>query len=469
METEQRDNIPEDLVEDDNVPEDLLKDENKSLELTDVLQTTEETVVSEETLPVSYPIYQCEYPWVPVCGSVAEMGRDQRFFKGCKWSPDGTCLLTCTDDSTLKLFDLPADLYKSHNLPFQGCSLTEINPALKIKEGELIYDYCWHPHMSSWHPETCLLASTAKNSPVHLWDAYRGKLVATYRAYNSVDEVEAASSISISPDGEKLYCGFDKCIRVFDIKIPGRECDLRPTKFKDGCTPSQSGIVSCIAVNPALPTVYAAASYMKTIGLYSEPDGTPLCVLEGHRGGVTHLKFSPDGFFLYSGGRKDPEIICWDLRNPGQVLYTVNRTVQTNQRIYFDLDPTGRFLITGDTNGFIRVWDTQKALEVTTESASTVPAELCSWKPHDDCTNGVSCHPWLPLVATSSGQRHTTLASYDSEASDSECEGGAPPLPPPSRENNVKLWWAGSTPPLAITTDDFFSETQQTANDENSI
>lgn len=115
----------------------------------------------------------------------------------------------------------------------------------------------------------------------------------------------------------------------------------------DGTEASQSGIISCIAVNPCLPSVYAAGSYMKTIGLYSEPEGTPLCILKGHKGGVTHLKFSPDGLVLYSGGRKDPEILCWDLRNPGSILFTVNRTVATNQRIYFDLDATGRHLISG--------------------------------------------------------------------------------------------------------------------------
>lgn len=37
----------------------------------------------------------------------------------------------------------------------------------------------------------------------------------------------------------------------------------------------------------------------------------------------------------------------WDLRNPGRVLLTMNRTVETNQRVYFDLHPTGRYLITG--------------------------------------------------------------------------------------------------------------------------
>lgn len=59
------------------------------------------------------------------------------------------------------------------------------------------------------------------------------------------------------------------------------------------------------------------------------------------------MLFSPDGLQLYSGGRKDPEILCWDLRNPGQVLFTIKRTLETNQRIYFDLSADGTYLLTG--------------------------------------------------------------------------------------------------------------------------
>jgi hypothetical protein len=49
----------------------------------------------------------------------------------------------------------------------------------------------------------------------------------------SVDEVEAANSLCISPDGEKLYCGFDKCVRVFDVQVPGRNCQIRLTKCEN--------------------------------------------------------------------------------------------------------------------------------------------------------------------------------------------------------------------------------------------
>ena len=120
--------------------------------------TINDPEVQQESV-VSYPEYQCcTNPWTLICGSYKEFenSKRQRFLKGCKWSPEGTCLLTCADDGFLRLFDLPAELYNSQNKPYQGCSTTELSPSLRIKEGEIIYDYCWHPHMSSWQPETCL-------------------------------------------------------------------------------------------------------------------------------------------------------------------------------------------------------------------------------------------------------------------------------------------------------------------------
>ena len=50
-----------------------------------------------------------------------------------------------------------------------------------------------------------------------------------------------------------------------------------------------------------------------------------------------------------------------------------------------------------------------------------------------------SCHPWLPLVATSSGQRHVThLDSGSDSDSDSDTL-----TPSQLKENSVKLWWTG--------------------------
>ena len=71
---------------------------------------------------------------------------------------------------------------------------------------------------------------------------------------------------------------------------------------------------------------------------------------------MVQVKFSADGNFLYTGARKDPHILCWDVRYTSEVVYTLQRdTAETNQRIQFDIEPVGRHLATGAWHAS---WDT---------------------------------------------------------------------------------------------------------------
>ena len=69
----------------------------------------------------------------------------------------------------------------------------------------------------------------------------------------------------------------------------------------------------------------------KTLGLYLEPHGSCLCLLTGQSGGITHITFTPDGTKILAGGRKDPEILVWDVRNPGHLYASLRRKADTNQ------------------------------------------------------------------------------------------------------------------------------------------
>ena len=60
------------------------------------------------------------------------------------------------------------------------------------------------------------------------------------------------------------------------------------------------------------------------------------------------MQFSPDGNFLYTGARRDPELFCWDVRHTADVVYRMERDAgATNQRIQFDIEPCGRHLASG--------------------------------------------------------------------------------------------------------------------------
>ena len=93
------------------------------------------------------------------------------YTRGCKWSPDGLCILSLTDDNRLKIFDTPQ----------QTSECDELRPAVTMKEAETVYDFQWFPLMDSSKPETCVLATTSQSQPIHLYDAFDGHIRATYR------------------------------------------------------------------------------------------------------------------------------------------------------------------------------------------------------------------------------------------------------------------------------------------------
>uniref|UniRef100_A0A671PM87 Telomerase Cajal body protein 1 n=1 Tax=Sinocyclocheilus anshuiensis TaxID=1608454 RepID=A0A671PM87_9TELE len=341
----------------------------------------------------------------------------ENYLRGCKWAPDGSCIVSNSVDNVLRVYNLPPELYSSH-----WDMLSEMSPVLKMAEGDTIYEYCWFPKMTSMDPDTCFIASSSRDNPVHIWDAFYGDLRASFRPYNHLDELTAAHSLCFSPDGSQLYCGFDKIVRVFHTDRPGRDCEQRPTMVKKQ---GQTGIISCIAFS-SCQSMY---------------NGSLLALLPTrHRGGLTHLLFSPNGYHLYTGGRKDSEILCWDLRDPGQVLFSMHRNVNTNQRIYFDLDQSGRYLLSGDTDGVVSVWDTLTA----PPDGNEEPLQpLLQFQAHTDCTNGISVHPFMPLVASSSGQRKFCWPS-DSEDSESDSvEGNVMSSNGVRQDNALVLWWAG--------------------------
>ncbi|PRW60676.1 telomerase Cajal body 1 [Chlorella sorokiniana] len=364
---------------------------------------------------------------------------NSNFLRGVKWSPDGACLMTASDDNCLRIFDTPLEAFQLANpeaaagaagepeaagqrVPAQppaaastqqaGSGEDSLAPALRIQEGELIYDWCWYSRMSAAEPASCCLATTGRAQPVHLWDALTGQLRCSYRAYNDMDEVEPAHSLAFDSEGSTLFCGFSRgLLRSFRLERPGRDCATILAHKKGG--EGLPGIISCLAPNPDRSGMLAAGSYSGAAALVDPRTRELLCLLEGgHTGGITHLCFSADGNFLYTGARKDGAVRCWDVRYGSGVVYAMQRPSRgTNQRMFFDVEPCGRHLATGGEDGVVRLFDLRDGSE-----AGQFPAA-------QDTVNGVAFHPFLPLLATASGQRRYFLAPCDDSSSlDSESD-----------------------------------------------
>lgn len=113
-------------------------------------------------------------------------------------------------------------------------------------------------------------------------------------------------------------------------------------------------------------------------------------------------------YFLQSSGVASTKRGCFScsLTYRPQVFHTFRRHVNTNQRISFDVDPSGRYLATGSTERRALVYDIEtQALAGSLENQT-------------DAVGAVCFHPYAALLGVCTGQRHFDLDTSDVSDSD---------------------------------------------------
>ncbi|KAI9228035.1 MAG: WD40-repeat-containing domain protein [Piptocephalis tieghemiana] len=351
------------------------------------------------------------------------------FFKQIHWSPDGSCILSASNDESIRLFHLPPST-------LNGRSYSSGYESFCLRPGEAIQDISWYPHMYYQDRSTCCFLTSVRDRPIQLWDVWTGQLRASYTPMSPMEHIVTPLAISFNPEGSRIYGCAEGAIYQFDIHRPGqtgKRCPTTPTR-KD---PSgQKGILSCMGWNPDGSGVYAVGSYNGTVGFYTDESPGPIDILsmgEGRRHGLTQVTFSPCGRYLYTTCRRGGTISCWDVRATGECLWQGDRQGDTNQRLGFSLSSDGRLLSAGDLEGNVFLW--KDILEVTEEGNSD-PSPY-SFKAHQDAVSAAQIHPYSPLLATASGQRHYEDPWTDSEEED-ELERTNPSSV--SHDNSLKLW-----------------------------
>ena len=61
----------------------------------------------------------------------------------------------------------------SAEIPTDGA---EMGVHVDVTEGETVYDAVWYPYARLDVPATCCFVTTARETPIHLWDSETGKV-----------------------------------------------------------------------------------------------------------------------------------------------------------------------------------------------------------------------------------------------------------------------------------------------------
>lgn len=98
-----------------------------------------------------------------LCAQSDDLSGDENFPSGCRFSPDGSCVLTYTaGDSKLRLYNTP-----TLEAGEKAESVVPVAPrawssALTTSGGNAVRSYDWYPHMKSSDPATCCFVAAAR-------------------------------------------------------------------------------------------------------------------------------------------------------------------------------------------------------------------------------------------------------------------------------------------------------------------
>jgi hypothetical protein len=177
------------------------------------------------------------------------------------------------------------------------------------------------------------------------------------------------------------------------------------------------GIISTLAFNPQHPTIYAAGTYSNHVLVLQEdrPASDAMLEIRDLPFSVTHLAWAPGrGEQLWIGGRNSNEVWCYDVRHTRRCLGVVKRSLDSNQRVTFDLDPWGKFLCTGDDKGSVLTYDAASFALLGSRAAGGGSSQRSGGA----CVNSVRFHPYCALMAVTAGQR-----IFEDEDEDEDEEG----------------------------------------------
>ena len=192
-------------------------------------------------------------------------------------SPDGTMLVSGSEDNTIKLWDLHA--------------------------GELLSTLEGHEagvKSVAMSPDGQTLASGSADHTIKLWRLPEVD-TPTHTLTGHSDWVKC---LAIAPDGQMLVSGSqDKTIKLWQLDTG----ELKSTLV------GHWGEVNCLVINPDGQTL-SSCSWDETIRLWQLGTGKQLHSLSGHQGAVAAVAISPDGHPLVSSSW-DHTIRVWGLKN----------------------------------------------------------------------------------------------------------------------------------------------------------
>ncbi len=272
------------------------------------------------------------------------------------FSPDGQTLISGSEDSTLKVWDLKTgsqvQTLTDHSGWISSVAIAPDGQTLasgskdstinlwNLRTGALLRTlrgHLWPVLAIAISPDGQTLVSGSEDNTIKLWNLKTGQLLKTLAGYTA-----PFSAVEISSDGWLLAAGSaDNTIRIWELHTGRLLHVLR----------GHSGSVNSVAIS-SNSALLASSSADKTVKIWNLYAGQLLHTLEGHADEVHTVAFSPDGQILVSGS-EDRKIIFWNPQT-GKRLQTFDGHSGPVHSVTFS--PDGQTIASGSWDKTIKLW-----------------------------------------------------------------------------------------------------------------
>jgi WD40 repeat protein len=328
----------------------------------------------------------------------------------CAITPDGTRIVSASDDLTLMVWDLETGrvlaTLEGHVLGVTACAVTP--------DGRRAVSASWDHVLKVWDLETgralatleshsegvtaCAVTSdgrvvsASQDRTLKVWDLETGRVLATLEGHSS-----AVTACAVTPNGRVVSASQDRTLKVWDLESGSVLATLEG---------HSSAVTACAVTSDGRRVV--SASWDQTLRLWELESGQALATLKGHGDGVTACAVTSDGRRVVSASW-DHTLKVWDL-GTSRLLATLEG--HAHWVTACAVTPDGGRVVSASWDRTLKIWalETERALVLPGCHASRVTA--CAVTPDGGRVISASSDRTLKVWDLEAGSVLSTLEGH---------------------------------------------------------
>ncbi|PSN17130.1 hypothetical protein C7271_19355, partial [filamentous cyanobacterium CCP5] len=362
-------------------------------------------------------------------------------------SPDQKHLATCSEDHTVKVWDLATGHQCGHLnlvttiaqrlawLSAEQLAVGSIDGQIRLwcpltdQPVEFLPGHSAMVSGLSWNPHAQVLASSSLDGSVKLWDLKQRQCL-----YTTTDHDGPVRDVVWHPDGMTLASGGeDNAIRLWQPRLN------QPPRLLLG----HHNTVWSLSWSPD-GRYLASSSHDATVRVWEVASGTCVRALRGHENWVWYARWHPTRPLLASGSH-DGTLKLWN-SDTGQCLKTLLGNMSCAWALA--LSPTDDLLAEGCNDTIIRLWQPGQPAPVGhLVGHSHMIADL-AWSPAGDRLVSASHDRALRIWQAATGQCQQVLTGHENWVWSVDWHPREPLLASASADNTLKLWHPTQPQPI---------------------